>query len=49
MVVYDKFKSYAKIVENSYGPIMTKSGNFPFLENRDISCLLPQVGKSILR
>jgi hypothetical protein len=47
--MYNKLKNFGKIVKNSYGPIIPNRGGFSFFENRDNSCLLPQVGKCILR
>jgi hypothetical protein len=47
--MYDKFKNFAKIVENSYGPVISNRRRFPFFGKRDDSCLLPQFGRSILR
>jgi hypothetical protein len=48
--MYDKFKNLGKIAENGYGSIISNRGSFSFfIENRDNSCSLPQVGKSIQR
>jgi hypothetical protein len=49
MIIYDKLKYFGNIVENKYGPIISNGGSFSFSGSRDKSCLLPEVGKSILR
>jgi hypothetical protein len=49
MVMYNKFKYSGKIIENSNGPIISNTGSFPFFENRDNDCLLPQFRKSVPR
>jgi hypothetical protein len=48
VVIYNKLRNFGKIVENSYGSITSNRENISFFENRDNSCVLPQVGKSIL-
>jgi hypothetical protein len=47
--MYDKFINIGKLVQNSYGRIISNTGKFSCLENRDSRCLFPQVGKSVLR
>jgi hypothetical protein len=49
MVMYNKFKYFGNIIKNSNGPIISTRGTFPFFENRDNDCLLPQFRKSVLR
>jgi hypothetical protein len=49
MVIYNKFKYFRKMIENSNGLIIPNRGSFPFFENRDNDCLLPQFRKSVLR
>jgi hypothetical protein len=41
--MYGKLKNFGKIVKNKFGPTMSSRGDSPSLENRDKSCLLPQV------
>jgi hypothetical protein len=48
MVMYNKFKYFGKIIENSNGPVIYNRGYFPFLKNRDNDCLLPQFRESVL-
>jgi hypothetical protein len=45
MVIYDTLKNFGKIDENSYRSIISNRGSFSFFENRDNSCLIPQVRK----
>jgi hypothetical protein len=45
--MYNKFKYFGKIIENSNGPIISNGGSFPFFENRDNDFLLPQFRKSV--
>lgn len=45
--MYDKLKNIGKIVDNICGRIISKIGNFSFLEKRGNKCLLPQ--HSVLR
>jgi hypothetical protein len=49
--MYDKFKIFERIVENtrSYVFVISDRGSSPFFENKDNSCLLPRVAKSIPR
>jgi hypothetical protein len=47
--MYNKLKNFGKIVKSSYRPIIFNRGGFSFFLNRDNSCLLPQVGKRILK
>jgi hypothetical protein len=49
VVIYNKFKYFGKIIKNSNGPVISNRGSFPFFENRDNDCLLPEFRKSVLR
>jgi hypothetical protein len=49
MVMYDRLKNFGKNYKNGYRPIIFNRRNFASFENQDNWCMLPQIGKSILR